>query len=174
MSASGEIRRAKDGGKNNWRTPRELFDVFDAEYGFTLDAAADADNALCSRYYSEECDAFAQDPRGEVIWCNPPYGDLKRWICLFERWRHNNTVIALVPSATDTEWFWNAWRSCKELKLLFGRVRFINPETGKPDGSNTTGSAIFRFAPGVAIDTEPCFKPWFEMWDWKRDVEASK
>lgn len=166
MSASGEIRRAKDGGKNNWRTPRALFAVLDAEYGFTLDAAADAENALCPRYYSEECDAFKQCPHSEVIWLNPPYGNLMKWIALVAEWRHLNRIWLLVPAATDTEWFRLAWRECKELRLLSGRVKFINPETGNPDGSNTTGSALFRFGPGEALP-----EPWFDLWDWRKDIQ---
>ena len=168
MSASGEIRRAADGGKNNWRTPRRLFDLYDAEWGFTLDGAADADNALCARYYAEECDAFAQVPEGEIIWCNPPYGDLKRWIDLFIRWSQKNIVIALVPSATDTVWFANAWKASKEVTLLTGRVRFINPATGKADGSNTTGSAIFRMTPNRGC--REC--PHVDTLDWTAEQKA--
>jgi phage N-6-adenine-methyltransferase len=168
MSASGEIRRAADGGKNNWRTPRALFDLYDSEWGFTLDGAADSENALCGRYYSEECDAFSQCPEGEVIWCNPPYGDLKRWIELFVRWSQKNIVIALVPSATDTVWFADAWKASKEITLLTGRVRFINPVTDKADGSNTTGSAIFRMTP--AIGCSEC--PHVDLLDWTAEQRA--
>lgn len=35
------------------------------------------ENALCDRHYTKEGDALAQDWRGEVCFCSPPYDDIE-------------------------------------------------------------------------------------------------
>jgi len=40
--------------KDLWRTPPEIFAALDAEFGFQIDAAASAENALCRRYITAE------------------------------------------------------------------------------------------------------------------------
>lgn len=44
--------------KQDWCTPKEFFDVLDAEFHFTLDAAATKKNAKCSAYFTPEDDAL--------------------------------------------------------------------------------------------------------------------
>ncbi|WP_165907113.1 DNA N-6-adenine-methyltransferase [Gibbsiella quercinecans] len=51
------------------------------EFSFTLDAAASADNALCSRFWTAEEDALKQDWGAESsIWSNPPYSQIPAFI----------------------------------------------------------------------------------------------
>lgn len=57
-----------------WATPEELFRTLDAEFGFTCDVCATADNAKCAEFYSPEQDGLAQEWTG-VCWCNPPTVD---------------------------------------------------------------------------------------------------
>ena len=71
-----------------------------------------------------------------------------------------HTVVALVPSATDTEWWAMAEATANETLLLSGRVKFIDPETGKADGSNTTGSTVFVWYPEEHW-------PGISRWDWR-------
>jgi len=165
MSAPGPVQRKKDGGRNDWQTPPELFRLLDNEFEFTIDAAASESNHLVSLWYDEEChNAFSASPTGQRIFCNPPYGNLKQWVELFEWWAGlGSTVVALVPAATDTEWWRLAYANAPEVRLLSGRVKFINPETGNPDGSNTTGSTVFVF--------KETSKPRLVyLWDWKAEL----
>ena len=59
-------------------TPRPFFDPLHAEFGFTLDAAAIRENALCADYFGPDHvdparrDGLAVDWSG-VVWNNPPY-----------------------------------------------------------------------------------------------------
>lgn len=148
MSAPGNERRNKDGGRNDWQTPPELFGLLNDEFHFNVDGAASDANHLCPTYYTEKLDAFYAEPYGATIFVNPPYSNLKKWIKLFDEWAYQggcNTVVALVPAAPDTAWWKSAYESAAEVRLLSGRVKFVNPATGLPDGSNTTGSTVFVF-----------------------------
>lgn len=47
--------------KNYWETPQKLFDELDAEFHFTLDAAASDDNHKCARYFTQSDDGLRQN-----------------------------------------------------------------------------------------------------------------
>lgn len=162
MSAPGNERRSER-TRTDWETPQELFALLDREFHFTLDGAASEANAKCERFYSEETDAFKQEPYGEAIFCNPPYGaGLHEWMRLFARWHsEGNTVVALLPANTDTAWFADACWLTKEVRLLKGRVQFKGTTS-----SNPGGSAVFVWS----IHTIPA-GPHIWVWDWKFDIK---
>ena len=60
-------------GSDEWGTPPKIFDPLNAEFQFTLDAAATDENALCESYYTLEEDGSEQDWAGHTVWVNPPY-----------------------------------------------------------------------------------------------------
>jgi len=59
---------------------QELQTLLDIQ--FTLDACANADgsNALCPRYCSAEDSFLATDLANEVVWLNPPFGQLQAYL----------------------------------------------------------------------------------------------
>lgn len=119
---------------NEWQTPRWLFDQLNAEFGFELDAAATAENALCPRYYTAEMDALKQDWSDggvvKTVWTNPPYGKVGP---LFIRHAHQQTVlhpeltvVMLVPARPDTK-VWHECCAAGEVRFLKGRLSFVDP-----------------------------------------------
>ncbi len=68
--------------RQDWGTPLDLFRTLDAEFRFTLDAAANDQNAKCERYFTPEIDGLRQSWKTEgAVWCNPPYGrEVGRWV----------------------------------------------------------------------------------------------
>jgi phage N-6-adenine-methyltransferase len=115
-----------------WETPQELFELLDAEFGFTLDVCATAGNAKCARFFTSEDDGLAQEWTG-VCWMNPPYGrEIAAWIAkAHESGDAGATVVCLVPARTDTDWFWDHARHA-EVRLLHGRLRFGEASSGAP------------------------------------------
>ncbi len=121
--------------KHDWTTPRNFFNALNDEFGFTLDAAARPENALGSRYYTEDEDGLTQTWDG-VVWCNPPYGrQIGRWIAkAAESAREGATVVMLIPARTDTA----AWHDHilfnphAEVRFVRGRLRFGDAKHGAP------------------------------------------
>lgn len=113
---------------DEWATPQRLFDDLDAEFHFTLDACATDANAKCERYYTREDDGLLQDWSGECVWCNPPYGKtIGQWMrkCSEEAKKPNTTIVALLPSRTDTRWFHDhIYNKAKEIRFIKGRLKF--------------------------------------------------
>jgi len=67
---------------NYWQTPPELFRKLNEEFHFEIDAAAGANNRLCSKYFSEDNSSLDKNwiDYGTNIWLNPPYSRLLRLI----------------------------------------------------------------------------------------------
>src|SRR2546425_1697308 len=89
-----------------WETPQSFFEVYHAEFGFTLDVAAQPGNAKCARYFTPEENGLAQPWIG-VCWCNPPYGKtIGLWVAkAYESALQGATVVCLLPVRTDTKWW---------------------------------------------------------------------
>ena len=142
--------------RNNWRTPPKLFNVLNQEFGFTLDAAADAENALCKTFLTESDDALSLENGAWAnlaqfgsIWCNPPYGrGIDKWIDrgIVES-SHGSKVVMLTFACTETRWFSKAWSAATEIRFIQGRLNFIDPDTLKAFRPAPKGSCIFVFEP---------------------------
>lgn len=77
---------------DEWETPQEFFDEWNAQFHFTLDACANENNHKCRRFFSKAQNGLEQDWGGEVVWCNPPYGRIiGQWVqkCWMEAQKKN-------------------------------------------------------------------------------------
>lgn len=137
---------------DEWATPQDLFDELDGEFGFTLDAAATADNAKCAAYLGPDHeDEYLRDALSvcwddelgpETVWLNPPYSMCRQFIAKAaqEAREGRATVVCLVPARTDTRWFhehiwdtqWQRPRPGVEVRFLKGRLKFGGAENGAP------------------------------------------
>lgn len=112
--------------KMDWETPPDVFDPLHAEFGFTLDVCARADNTKCARYLSPDDDGLASDWAREVCWMNPPYGRaIAGW--MRKAWQASQggaTVVCLVPARTDTAW-WHDYAMRGEIRYVRGRIHFL-------------------------------------------------
>ena len=124
--------------KQDWATPRALFDAIDAEFGFSLDAAATAHNAKCPNYLSPDDNALALDwterSGGGAVWLNPPYGrEVGAWIGKAAHEARNGLVVVCLTFArTDTRWWAESAMRAAEIRFLTRRVRFEGAPAGAP------------------------------------------
>ncbi len=125
-------------------TPASIFDPLNKEFNFTLDVAANYENALCGSYYTAEDDGTAQDWAGHSVFCNPPYTVemLKAFTQKALREVANGvTTVFLVPCKTDQEWFHWLWdRSLAgimrvEFRWIKGRVKYVGNKHTAPFSS---------------------------------------
>jgi phage N-6-adenine-methyltransferase len=133
-----------------WSTPQDEFDKLNAEFHFTLDVCAVAENAKCSKFYSPEQDGLMQPWTG-VCFMNPPYGKgkcgIEPWVCkAYEASLYGATVVALIPSRTDTYWWHRYVTRAAHIQLLPGRIKFEGQKNGRKD-SAPFPSALVIFKP---------------------------
>jgi len=104
-----------------YKTPKWLFEKYNAIYHFDLDVCATHENALCDKYFTKEDDALTQEWKG-VCWMNPPYGrEIIHW--LKKAHESDATVVCLVPSRTDTKW-WHKYVMKGDITFLNKRLEF--------------------------------------------------
>ena len=116
-----------------WGTPPAIFVPLTLEFGFTLDAAATAENALCPRFYSAENDALSQEWRG-TVWCNPPYARCEEFVRKAEReaWYGSATTVMLVPVRSHTTWWHDVVVPHAEIRWIRDRFKFVGAPYNAP------------------------------------------
>lgn len=89
-------------------TPEAFFRVLEAQHSFTLDVAANAENAKCSRFFDMVADGLAQSWTGETVWCNPPYSNCSAWVwkALCEVRGGCPKVVMLLPANRTEQPWW--------------------------------------------------------------------
>ena len=126
-----------DSAKQDWETPQDLFDTVNAEFNFTLDAAASATNCKVSNYFTEADNGLEQSWGNHTVWLNPPYGDGKAKIVDWVRKAYNEsltgaTTVMLIPARTNTNWFHDICLQYGEVRFVRGRPKFGNATHGLP------------------------------------------
>lgn len=101
-------------GNPNWCTPPDFFAALNAQFDFTLDAAASHKNALCNLYctsngtfgpglYDDPRDGLSFPWSGHRVFCNPPYdANIIKWV---RKASEASQAVLLLPPSIDTEWF---------------------------------------------------------------------
>jgi len=126
-----------ESAKQDWETPADFFAPINAEFNFTLDAAANAKNAKAPRYFSKTEDGLAQSWGKNIVWLNPPYGEkggkLSDWIkkAVAEA-DAGATVVMLIPARTNTNWFHDLCLRRGEVRFVRGRPKFGGADHGLP------------------------------------------
>jgi len=118
--------------RQDWATPRALFEILDREFRFALDACATAETACCARWFEREAllpeSSWAPGP----VWMNPPFRGIAAWVeraC--REARAGVVVVCLLPSRTDTSWWHDYVMPFGELRFLRGRLSFDDRRRGR-------------------------------------------
>lgn len=128
-----------------WGTPTWVVDpLSDSVGGFDLDPAAGAEpKPYADTRYTLEDDGLSTNWFGDC-WLNPPYGRKQnpKWAERVTDQVDNSdvdTITALVPAATDTQWFQNHYAQADYLTLIEGRIEFIGGDD-RPSFANVIAS----------------------------------
>ena len=119
----------------DWETPQEFFDKLDAEFHFTLDPCASAENHKCELYFTKEQNGLQESWGGNKVFCNPPYGrQIGKWVekAYMESQKPDTTVVMLIPARTDTKWFHKFIYGKAEIKFVKGRLKFGGADNNAP------------------------------------------
>ena len=130
---------------DQWSTPIDVFNKLDSIFDFQTDVCADANNAKCDIFYTEEMNGLDQTWIGRC-WMNPPYGrQIGLWV---EKAYHSSvdngaTVVCLLPARVDTRW-WHDYCVKGEMFFIKGRLKFGDAQNSAP-----FPSAIVVFRPTI-------------------------
>lgn len=136
---------------DEWPTPQWLFEELHREFNFDLDPCSTHANAKCHRHFTREEDGLARSWADAVVFMNPPYGrDIRHWMRkAFDSAQAGATVVCLVPSRTDTDW-WHRYAMHGQVRFLKGRLKFGEARHAAP-----FPSAIVIFRPELLRHPQP-------------------
>jgi len=107
----------------DWKTPKAVYQTLDALYGFDFDPCPP----------QHEFDGLSIE-WGNSNFVNPPYGrEIGKWIKKgYEESLKGKTVVFLIPSRTDTQWWHEYIMKAKEIKFIKGRLCFDDLGSSAP------------------------------------------
>ncbi|MFC9432770.1 DNA N-6-adenine-methyltransferase [Nocardia sp. NPDC057030] len=98
------------------------------------------------------------------VWCNPPYGDIGRWLGALADHGHGT---ALVFARTETAWFVDAvWKRASAILFLHGRLRFHLPDGTRAVGNAGAPSCLVAYgdADAVHLGRAELAGSWVPLW----------
>lgn len=156
----GERAMSQRTMRADWETPAGIFDPLNAEFGFTMDAAANSENSKCGERFLGPQSAYAEDGISadwsrEVVWLNPPYGHRNLWGWMKKAYLESRhaTVVCLVPSHTGQVW-WHDWviDKASEIRWIKGKIKFVGAQSCAPFPSCIV---IYRPSAGHPLGEKP-------------------
>ena len=138
-------------GKDDWGTPKLLFQKLHDEFNFCVDVCANKETALLDQWigpgskYEDalgEWKSACQLPHSvkryysHSYFMNPPYSNVAEFMKRMAiEMASNKSVrgVALVASRTDTKWFHDyVLPSASEIRFIKGRVQFAGAPSSAP------------------------------------------
>ena len=144
---------------NEWGTPQDFYDKLNNKFKFTLDPCATYENHKCKKYYTIEDDGLSKSWSNEIVFVNPPYGDIGKWVkkAYEESTQNNAIVVMLIPCRTDTK-YWHDYVMKGASKIFFvkGRLRFQNNGAQEKTNAAPFPSVVvvfggLRWSPGPSV-----------------------
>lgn len=117
-------------GTDEWETPQDTFDALDKEFHFTLDPCSTDENAKCKYHFTEKEDGLKRSWGGEIVFCNPPYSQITKWVQKASEER--TTTVMLIPARTDTKWFHKYIYHRTEIRFIKGRLKYSGAKYNAP------------------------------------------
>src|SRR3990167_4502847 len=121
--------------RETWETPLEIFKPLNRCFGFTIDLAANRNNALCRRFigpdslvHQDFLHVGPRDLRKDICWINPPYGKMlapfTAQIAMLAQ--AGISIVALLPANLETGWFHdNVHGVATSIYARRGRIQFL-------------------------------------------------
>lgn len=125
----------KPADRNEWETPKKLFDSLNAEFGFDLDPCCTKETRKAICHFTKEDDGLAHSWQGRRVFMNPPYDryQIKKWIQKAYCEANKNTlVVGLLPASTCSSWFHEFIYGKAEIRFIKGRLHFVGAQHNAP------------------------------------------
>lgn len=149
--------------KQDYQTSPEFLQALRRKLGileFDCDLAADDENHVCPRFYTEEDDAFSQTWKLGTGWnfLNPPYGDIEPWVLRagLMASREDAQTAVLIPASVGSNWWVRAVHGIAHVLFLNGRIQFVGTT-----GPYPKDCAICLFSPAMIGNGG------YGVWTWK-------
>lgn len=138
--------------RQEWETPKSIFNYFDKKYNLDHDACASLNNHLKKSFWTVDDNSLLKDWKGKRVWCNPPWGNSQKDLLVWsqkartEGSRKNTLVAFLFPINTSANFFIENIMKAESLYCVIGNPTWTRPAE---DGSVVKSKLPFNI--GIAI-----------------------
>jgi len=103
--------------RQNWKTPRRFYEELHKKFNFDFDPCPGGSVEFGRSGLSIEW--------GSRTFVNPPYSEIHKWMAkVYIEAQKGKTIVALVPSRTDTRWWHDYCMKADEIRFIKGRLCF--------------------------------------------------
>jgi phage N-6-adenine-methyltransferase len=147
--------------KDEQETPDDLYEYYNQDFHFGLDAAASGVMHKHENYLTKTDNAliidWAERSNGKAVWCNPPYskGLIDKFSEAIVRNAQKVIVVCFVRNDPSADWFKNLYANAKEYHLLTHRVK----HKGQRDSYNFP-QCVFVLKPGYKGSPHVFYSGW--------------
>lgn len=145
MASQQQASQTPADARDEWRSPRFVFDFMDRRFDFCVDLAASHSNALCPVYITKDENSLAQDWSrfAGPGFCNPPYSNIDPWLAKgVEEARNGFTSVFLILAPNGEERYGKyVFDVASEVISITGRLAYLKP-AGAAVSGNTRGSCL--------------------------------
>lgn len=129
MKPNDKDRFKAPNNRNNYETPRWLFNSLNEEFNFQYDLACNRENCRLDKgLYVEDYNSLEVDWHklsSGWLYINPPYSPLRPWIEKAQlETRLGAKIVMLVPPIVTTRYFMQHLPN--EIRFIVGRINFEN------------------------------------------------
>ena len=115
--------------------PLTDFAQLQKRFRFTVDVAASVENTKLRRFYTIKENGLFQSWKGERVYCNPPYSNIKPWIEKSWSEAEAELIVCLLPNNRAEQKWWQEWVEPYRdrglgltVEFLPNRIRFMRPD----------------------------------------------
>jgi hypothetical protein len=114
------------GASDEWFTPPAIFDALGLTFDLDPCSPGPSHWVPARRVFTKAEDGLAQDWRGALVFCNPPFGGRHSHIPWLEKFFANGNGIAICRAYTSSNWFHDVVAPRAET-ILFprGKTQFV-------------------------------------------------
>lgn len=133
------------------RTPVDLWESLNKEFGFTIDICASDENHLVERYYTKENNALTKSWENEIAYIHPLF-DLNIGKFVKKAFETKNiTAVFLLPASTHTVYFHDYFYKNPNCEIRFLKKPKMGFRFGKDDGSKDEPDKIGYIKPLMVV-----------------------
>lgn len=120
--------------KDEWLTPKKLFDDLNKEFHFELDPCTTEANPLGTKKFNTIISNGLTTEWNCNVFINPPYSKIKDWVkkAYEENKKYGFNVVMLLPVRTSNKWFHEFIYNKAEIRFIKGRLKFSNSLNSAP------------------------------------------
>ena len=133
----------KTKGNDTWLTPQYIFESLECKFDLDPCHIEKPPFKTANKWYTKNIDGLIQ-PWNGLVWCNPPYGkETEKWVkkCI----EHNNCIMLIFNRMDTGYWHENIFKHASGIKIIRGRIKFLNAEGVPAKNSPGVGSVLVSF-----------------------------